>query len=145
MADIYHDFPIFSPAKRVFDAVSTWSGLDEWWTERSSGEPRLGAEYVLGFGPDYDWRAKVIRCEPNSVFELEMTRCDPDWLGTRVSFLLSEGTRPDSTNVRFSHLGWPVANEHWRISCYCWAMYLRILRRYVEFGERVPYERRLDV
>jgi hypothetical protein len=41
--------------------------------------------------------------------------------------------------------GWPVDNEHWRISCYCWAMYLRLLRRYLEHGEIVPYERRLEV
>jgi Activator of Hsp90 ATPase homolog 1-like protein len=32
-----------------------------------------------------------------------------------------------------------------KISSYCWAMYLRILKRYVEFGEEVPYEKRLQV
>ncbi|MCH8956850.1 SRPBCC domain-containing protein, partial [candidate division KSB1 bacterium] len=37
------------------------------------------------------------------------------------------------------------ANEHYRVSCYCWAMYLRLLKRYVEHGETVPYEDRLDV
>ena len=46
--------------------------------------------------------------------------------------------------VRFYHTGWPTQNEHWRISCYCWAMYLRLLRRYLEKGETVPYEQRLD-
>jgi hypothetical protein len=30
-------------------------------------------------------------------------------------------------------------------SCDCWAMYLLILRRYVEHGEQVAYEERLDV
>jgi hypothetical protein len=28
---------------------------------------------------------------------------------------------------------------------YCWAIYLRVLRRWLEHGERVPYEQRLDV
>ena len=37
-----------------------------------------------------------------------------------------------------------MANEHWRISCYCWAMYLRLIRRYLEYGETIPYESRLD-
>jgi hypothetical protein len=37
-----------------------------------------------------------------------------------------------------------MANEHWRISCYWWAMYLRVLRRYLEHGESVAYEDRLD-
>jgi hypothetical protein len=31
------------------------------------------------------------------------------------------------------------------VSCFCWAMYLRILRRHLEYGEEVEYERRLDV
>jgi hypothetical protein len=51
----------------------------------------------------------------------------------------------EGTQVRFAHTGWPEANEHYRISCYCWAMYLRVLKRHLEFGERVPYEKRLEV
>lgn len=47
--------------------------------------------------------------------------------------------------VRFYHTGWPTENAHWRISCYCWAMYLRVMRRYLEHGDIVPYENRLDV
>ena len=43
------------------------------------------------------------------------------------------------------HLGWPEANAHYRTSCHCWALYLRVLRRYLENGESVPYEVRLDV
>ena len=35
--------------------------------------------------------------------------------------------------------------EFYRVSCNCWAMYLRILRRYLEHGEIVPYDVRLDV
>jgi hypothetical protein len=34
--------------------------------------------------------------------------------------------------------------ERYRISSNCWAMYLRILRRSLEHGESVPYEKRLD-
>jgi uncharacterized protein YndB with AHSA1/START domain len=145
MADIFHDFPIRVSPDSVFRAISTPSGLDEWWTKRSAGEPRLGSEYTLWFGPEYDWRAEVTRSEPPSSFELKMIRAHEDWLGTRVSFVLSPADQADVTNVRFSHLDWPQANEHWRVSCYCWAMYLRVLRRFLEFGERVAYEKRLDV
>lgn len=141
MADILQDFSIDAPADRVHDAVSTPGGLDRWWTKRSSGEQIEGAEYELWFGPDHDWRAKVARCLPGREFELEMTRAAQDWIGTRVGFHL-EG-RGGKTLVRFHHAGWPEVNEHYRISCHCWAMYLRILRRYLEHGEEVPYERRL--
>lgn len=143
MADIFHDFPIKAGEQRVFDAVSTPAGLDEWWTRKSAGEPRKGGEYELWFGPKYDWRAKVTECVLASHFELRITRADPDWMGTRVGFRLEP--RGEITLVRFYHAGWPFENEHWRISSYCWAMYLRILRRYLEFGEHVEYEQRLQV
>src|SRR5262245_5428305 len=142
MADILHDFPINAPADRVFDAVATPQGLDTWWTKRSVGAPQQGAEYELSFGPDYEWRARVTRCVPNEAFEVEMTVADADWTGTRVSLDLE--ARDGRTWVRFAHTGWPYANEHYRISCCCWAMYLRILRRSLEYGESVPYDDRLD-
>ncbi len=53
MADILQDFPIAVPPARVYEAVSTPSGLDAWWTLTCSGEPEPGAEYALGFGPSY--------------------------------------------------------------------------------------------
>ena len=143
MADIFHDFLVKAPAARVFEAISTPRGLDCWWTKNSAGEPKLGAEYELGFGPSYLWRARVSKRAGTSAFEFEMTHADADWTGTRVGFQLEE--KGGTTNARFHHTGWPNANEHWRISCYCWAMYLRIMRRYVEHGEFVPYEKRLDV
>ena len=143
MPDIFSDLPIRAPEDRVYDAVSTPAGLDAWLTKRSAGERAPGAEFQLGFGPGYDWRATVTKCVPNAEFELQIVHADPDWLGTRIEFRL-EG-RPGLTQLRFRHSGWPEANEHWRVSCYCWPAYLRLLRRYLEHGEIVPYEQRLDV
>lgn len=142
MADIYHDFPIKAPRERVYEAVSTPRGLDAWWTKRSSGRAVVGEEYALWFGPNHDWRGRVSRASAPVEFELEIVKADEDWLGTRVGFRL-DGPG-EQTQVRFQHIGWPVPNEHWRISNFCWAMYLRILRRALEFGEAVPYEARLD-
>jgi uncharacterized protein YndB with AHSA1/START domain len=143
MADIFQDFPIQAACDRVFDAVSTPGGLDTWWTTRAAGSPRAGAEYELWFGPEYAWRATVTRCLPDSDFELQRVRADNDSMGTRVGFRLER--RGDVTWVQFHHTGWPSANEHHRISCHCWAMYLRLLRQWLERGEFVPYENRLDV
>jgi len=143
MPDIYSDFPVQVPAADVFRVVSTPAGLDQWWTKRSAGTPQVGAEYELWFGPEYDWRARVTACAAPRHFEIEITRAGADWLGTRVGFdITGQGS---TSQVRFYHTGWPLSNEHYRSSCYCWPMYLRILRRYLEHGETVPYEQRLDV
>ena len=143
MTDILHAFPIEASVGPVFAAISTPAGLDAWWTASSAGEPRAGAEYQLDFGPEYHWRATVVAIVPDRIFELELTVAMDDWRGTRVRFDLeaSGGT----TQLRFGQLGWPGATAHYQTSNYCWAMYLRILKRYVEFGERVPYDRRLAV
>jgi uncharacterized protein YndB with AHSA1/START domain len=142
MADIAHDFTISAPPERVFRAMATPDGLNAWWTLTAAGDPVPGGEYALGFGPGYDWRAVVRHVVPNAELEWEMTVADPDWLGTRVGFKLTPGDK--HTRVAFYNTGWPEANGHFRGSSYCWAMYLRLLKRYVESGERVPYDRRLD-
>ena len=85
----------------------------------------------------------MTRCVPGKEFELEMIQAHEDWQGTSVGCKLT-AEKQGVTRVYFYHLGWPEANEHWRVSNYCWAMYLRILRRYLESGESVAYEKRLD-
>jgi uncharacterized protein YndB with AHSA1/START domain len=143
MADIYHVFPINAFPKQVFDAISTANGLDSWWTKTCEGTPLPGAEYKLGFGPEYDWRAVVSNCIRDSEFELTFNKADADWQDSRINFrLTADGGK---TSVTFQHVGWPAENEHYKISCFCWAMYLRLLKRYVETGETVPYEIRLEV
>lgn len=142
MADILQDFPIKASPGRVFDAISSPEGLNLWWTLTCAGRPRAGAVYELGFGPDYQWAANVTKCRTRVAFELTLTRADEDWTGSRVGFNLSpldEGTR-----VQFYHRGWPHRNAHYRTSGHCWALYLRHLRRYLEHGEVVPYDDRLD-
>ena len=144
MPDIIQELTVNAIPEEVFSMFSTSTGLDRWWTKESSGSPELDGEYRLYFGPGFDWRAKVTQFVAGREFELKITAAPADWIGTRVGCRLQpEGE--NKTRVIFRHLGWPEQNEHWRVSCYCWAMYLRILRRNLEFGEFVPYEKRLDV
>ena len=143
MADIIHEFFVKASPERVFEMFATADGVNRWWTKEATGEPRAGAEFRLHFGPEYDWRGKVTRCVPSKEFELEMTQAHEDWQRTRVGCKLT-AEKQGVTRVYFYHLGWPEPNEHWRVSNYCWAMYLRILRRYLESGESVAYEKRLD-
>lgn len=143
MPDILQDLPIDADCADVFRAVTDPAELDGWWTMTCAGQPREGAEYDLGFGPGYDWRARVISADPPRHFELEFVHADADWLGSRVGFRLEQ--QGDSTLLHFSHTGWRDANAHYRVSSHCWALYLRLLRRYLEQGEVVAYDRRLAV
>jgi len=143
MADLYHYFPINAPIDRVFECVSTPKGLDIWWGKSTTGEPAIGETYRLFFGADYNWEAVVSKFVPNKEFELTMQTSDEDWESSKVGFRLTD--KNNLTEVQFYHTGWKEDNDHYRISNFCWAMYLRILKRYLEFGEEVPYEDRLNV
>lgn len=142
MHDILQDLPIRAPATQVYDALATPAGLDAWWTLACRGEPIVGAMYELGFGPEYQWRAVVRAAERARRFALELVVADSDWTGTLVSFTLTE--REGATDVAFAHTGWQAANAHYRTTAHCWALYLRLLRRFIEQGERVTYAMRLD-
>ncbi len=141
-ADIFHTLPVRARPDRVFDAMTSDAGLARWWARAASGSPVVGAEYRLDFGPGYQWTALVRSVEAGRSLEWEMTDATDDWRGSRVGFEL----RPDGnrTWVNFHHTGWPGVTEHYRVSNCCWAAYLRILRRWLEHGEEVPYEDRLD-
>lgn len=143
MPSILHNFPISASAEKVFAAAATPKGLDTWWTLSSKGTPNGGETYELFFGDGYDWRGVVTKCTPNKEIEWELTVADKDWTGSRVGLELEE--KHGVTHVRFHHTGWPEDNEHYRTSSFCWAMYLRLMKRYIEFGEVVEYEKRLDV
>ena len=47
--------------------------------------------------------------------------------------------------MNFAHTGWRNAGEHFRITSDCWAMYLRVLKNWLQRGEVVPYDQRLEV
>ena len=137
MVEIRHRFPIRAPMDRVYLAVTTPAGLNAWWTLTASGSAVVGTEYEFGFGPGFGWRAVVVQCDGRTV-EWEFTVASDDWVGTRVGFTL------EGAEVDFWHTGWAEATPHFRGTSYCWAMYLRLLKRWVEHGEAIPYEQRLE-
>ncbi|MBK9177835.1 MAG: SRPBCC domain-containing protein [Flavobacteriales bacterium] len=143
MPDILHDFFIRGTPDRVFAAISVPAEVNKWWSLECTGRPEAGGEYRLYFGEPWDWRAHVSRYERDCAFEWEMTVAMDDWVGTRVGFELEPAH--GGTKVRFYHRDWAEASEHYRISSYCWAMLLRLLKVYVETGAVMPHAERLQL
>jgi uncharacterized protein YndB with AHSA1/START domain len=143
MPTIFHDLYIEVPAAKVFKGISVPECLDEWWTNKCKGDVASGKEYELYFTPGYIWQATVTKCDPGKEFELTIHDSDADWDGTKVGFIVQE--KGEHTKLQFYHSGWKEINEHFRVSSYCWATYLRILKQFLEKGTRVPYNWRDDV
>ena len=123
---IYHDLLINASKKSIFDAISTPKGLNNWWTLKCSGEPKIGAEYNFYFAPEYDWYGKVLRCDAEKSFYIKMTKSDSDWDPTSFGFDMEDAD--GGIQVKFWHIDWPECNHHFRHSSFCWAMLLNGLK-----------------
>ena len=137
---ILHDLLIKASPQRVFTAVSDPVELEKWWPLECSGTPEPDAEYRFYFGDPYDWRARVCHINQGAGIHYRMTESDDDWRPTRFGFDLDE--RAEGTWLRFSHVDWTEANEHFRHSSFCWAVLLRGLKDLLEKGDVVPFEQR---
>ncbi|MBT8191234.1 MAG: hypothetical protein KJO29_12460 [Bacteroidia bacterium] len=140
MYDIYHDLTINCSLSELLTTCSTPKGFALWWTKFSEGKPEPGTLFRFYFDDDYDWYAKVID-KTDKRIGFEFTKADEDWTGTRLFFKI-ESLEHGLQKLSFEHTGWPQLNDHYRRSNYCWAMYLRLLKRYLESGEITEYEKR---
>ena len=141
MADILHNVYIYASIKQVFQSISTGEEIAKWWAKRSTGVAIKGNIFNLYFTDEYDWNAELIEVTENLKCEWKMIKADDDWLNTQFGFQLSE--RQGVTVVEFHHTGWLKTNEHFKRTSYCWAMYLQLLKTYVETGEITLFEDRI--
>jgi uncharacterized protein YndB with AHSA1/START domain len=141
MEDIFHNLIIEAPAHIVLECITSPEGLDNWWTKTSKGKPEPGTAYELYLGSQFKLNGIVTKFIPGKMFELRITAADYEWMNTRIGFLLEN--IGDATRIEFYHKGWQQKNDQYKITCYNWAMYLRVLKRHLEFGDRIPYEQRL--
>ncbi|MDA1029280.1 MAG: SRPBCC domain-containing protein [Bacteroidetes bacterium] len=140
MADLVFRFPIHAPAAAVFSAVASPEGLAAWWTLSSKGEIKQGAEYSFYFSDEFRWKGVLSEVTSNKRVKWTFTDAEPDWTNTTLSFDLSQ--EGEWTWLEFRHANWGSESTHFRVSSYCWAMYLRHLKRYVEDGIVVAYDKR---
>ena len=142
MNAIQHRIEIDSPQKAVFQAISTIDGLSAWWTQTTSGESTLGNEIDFRFG-EHVTSFKVTAIEPASRVGWECVRSAPDWLGTNVTFALTESE--GKTSVNFAHSDWREANDFFGHCSMKWAVFLLSLKQYVETGEGQPFPNDVSV
>lgn len=140
MHNIHHNFIVKASPQKVFDAFTIPEGLNSWWTLKSSGIPSVGTLYTFYFGPEYDWRAEVIKVIPGRELTWKMKVCREDWLPTSVGFQLTPVG--SDTSVAFFHKDWQEATEHFGITSFCWGQLLVGLKRFIEEGIVVPFEKR---
>jgi len=142
MYEILHDLHINAKPSQVYSLISTPGGLNKWWTKEAEGKAKEGNKFRFFFSKKYDWSGIVTRCQDKDYIQWKMVECDDDWDDTYVGFELFP--KDGGTLVSFHHRNWKIKNDHYRRTNYCWALYLRLMKKYLEDDEFVPYDHRID-
>ena len=127
------------PAIKVYNALTTRVGLAEVWTTELDVNAEIDFVNEFTFGKKTD-RMKVIELIPEKKVKWLVIESDPQWIGTIISFELSESE--NLTTVVLKQDGWRDVNDFYRFCNYHWGWFLYSLKHYCETGEGFPYQRR---
>lgn len=141
MVDIIHRVGIRAPAAKVYEALATTDGVAGWWTKEATGISEVGGTIDVRFltqeGREIGrMDMVVVELEPNRKVHWRFREGPPEWIGTDVTFDLSQ--EGDQTIVLFGHRNWREAAEFMAHCSMKWATFLLSLRALVETGEGSP-------
>ena len=127
---------------RVFDAISTSTGLAGFWTRDSSMTAKAGSIARFGFGDAPKLELLVDLIEPNRCVRLSSrggSPMPPPWDGTTLTWDLTRWSS-GGTEVTFTHDGWPVVMPQSELESTdaTWRLVLERLKTFVETGKPVP-------
>jgi uncharacterized protein YndB with AHSA1/START domain len=138
-ADFVSTIHFKSPVDRVFAALTDPARLSSWWV-KASGSGLQGGELTFLF-PVEKLVVRVDRAN-RSIVQWSPLVCEPlpDWVGTTITFTLSE-TRNGGSQLDFRHAGLA------QLACFemCregWEYYLPSLVDYVDTGTGRPGSRK---
>ncbi|MEH6421667.1 SRPBCC family protein [Pseudomonas sp. CGJS7] len=142
MHAIEHIQYIKAPIERVFQALTTQTGMSEVWTSTCTVEPGPDRINRYLFGDDIPTDMQTVVWQPDQRLAWRCVASDEtDWLGTEIHFDLQ--AQDGRVAVSLGHRGWRELGECYRFCNYNWAMFLYSLKSYCEHGAGLPYQRRM--
>ncbi|AWW29401.1 SRPBCC domain-containing protein [Echinicola strongylocentroti] len=121
---------IKTPIETVYNALVTESGLSEIWTKKLKVKPEIDFVNEFDFDEGYTTKFKIIELIENNKIVWECVVSDEEWIGTKVSFELTE--KDSITTVSLKHYHWRERTDYYRWCSYNWAMFLNRLKSYCE-------------
>jgi uncharacterized protein YndB with AHSA1/START domain len=141
MENISQGFFIKSTREKIFEAISTPEGFDNWWTLKCSGTAQLEDEFNFYFSEIYNWKARITKLVPNESIEFTMTVTSEGWENTTFGFQLNDDSN-GNIYIEFYHKNWKIANKEFQITNYCWANLFFQLKEYIETGIVLEFSKR---
>jgi uncharacterized protein YndB with AHSA1/START domain len=141
MVDIVHRIGIKAPASKVYAALSTIDGVAGWWSEKTSGNSKVGGTIAVRFhtpsGEEIGgFEMDVLEGVPDQKVRWRVKAGPAEWVGTDIEFILSR--QDDYTIVMFGHRKWREEVEFMGHCSTKWAVYLLSMRELVETGRGKP-------
>jgi uncharacterized protein YndB with AHSA1/START domain len=140
VVDIVHRIGIKAPASKVYEAVGTTQGVAGWWTRDTTGTAEVGGKVQVRFHKDGQEIGRMIyevtRLEPGREVHWRILAGPPEWVGTDVTFQLTQDG--DMTILLFGHRNWKEPVEFMAHCSMKWAVFLMSLRDLMETGKGQP-------
>ncbi|MCE4564365.1 SRPBCC domain-containing protein [Maribellus sp. CM-23] len=130
MLDIEHINYLKAPASTVYQALTSEEGLGNVWTKKLKVKAEVGFINEFDFDEGYLTKLKTVELKENQKVVWECVESDKEWVGTTISFELSE--KDGITTVILKHLDWRELTDFYRWCNYNWAMFLFRLKNYCE-------------
>ncbi len=130
---IKHLFHINASKQKVFEAISTITGLSNWWTNQTTGNATVGGTIQFRFGEMGGPDMKVTKVILNEKISWECVASPHGWVGHTFTFFLDEND--GKTRVRFSHDGWNEQDDFYAICSFTWGRYMESLRQFCQTGK----------
>ncbi|MVT10219.1 SRPBCC family protein [Chitinophaga tropicalis] len=124
---------------KVYTALSTQEGLGNIWTENLEVRNETGTTSKFNWGEDYTTEMEIQELKPDERILWKCTASDPEWVGTCISFDLTE--EKGVTKLVLKHYNWREVTDYYRWCNYNWAMFLLSLKQYCEEGKGKPYRK----
>ena len=103
---------IKAPISTVYNALTTEEGLGRVWTKKLTVKPEIGFINEFDFDEEYLTKMKINDLQENKKVVWECTESDKEWVGTGISFELSENQ--GVTNVLLKHFNWRELTDFYR-------------------------------
>jgi uncharacterized protein YndB with AHSA1/START domain len=140
MVNIIHRIGIKASPEKVFAALSSITGLANWWTNEVSGSTEKGGKIEFIFRAiNGDVKGSMLMQVENTTPDCVSWRCvdgPTEWINTQIRFDLSQ--QDNQTILLFGHREWREAVEFTAHCSMKWATFLLSLRDYVETGKGKP-------
>ncbi|TYR36201.1 SRPBCC domain-containing protein [Sphingobacterium phlebotomi] len=121
---------IKSPVSEVYQTLITAEGLRSIWTRKLTVKADIGFVNQFDFGEEELTEMKILELVENRKIHWECIHSDEEWVGTAVTFELTQ--KEGITSVVLKHSNWRELTEYYQWCNYNWSMFLLRLKNHCE-------------